>query len=84
MGAIDDDVELPDDWCYDLSAPPWHVDVVEVLDTFRALARRGEITEVAVAGVLRHGAVSTSFAGRGARLPLIAGVQYLAARLVAE
>jgi len=80
----DDDLELPDDWGFDLTTPAWNRDVVEVLQGFLAQAKRGEVTDIAVTGVLRTGAVSTAFAGGGQRIKLVAGANYLLARLVAE
>lgn len=80
-----DDIDLPDDWQYDLTLPEWHRVVVDVIDETRARAMRGDVTSVALTFVRRNGAVSTVFAGGpGGRQLLIAGAHHLLARLVAE
>lgn len=89
MNADDaDDIDLPDDWQYDLTPPQWHQDVCAALEYHLNEARRGQIVGVAIIGVHRteggHSVGTGYLRGDAPISALMAGAQYLLARLVAH
>lgn len=85
--APDDDLELPDDWQFEIRPPDVDRNLLGLIDHIRAEALTGRVLGAAVVTVVRgpdggraigHGYVR----GSAPIAMLIAGSQYLAGRLV--
>ena len=83
----DDDLELPDDWQYDLTPPDVDREMLGLLDHIRAEVMARRVLGLGIATVSRE-ADGETCVGNGyhrGKAPiglLIAGTQYLAGRLV--